>query len=152
MDSVLVRRASQADLDALLALYRELAGEKGTARPADRSDAEAVLAKILADPGRELVVAVVDGEPVGTADLLVVTNLTYGGRPWGIVENVVVAEAARRKGVGRALMQHLIALAREAGANKLQLLSGKQRTEAHELYRSVGMQALAEGFRIYFEE
>jgi GNAT superfamily N-acetyltransferase len=111
-----------------------------------------VLAEILADPRRELTVAELDGRIVGTADLLVVPNLNHHSQPWAIVENVVVADAARRKGVGRALMEHLIALARDAGCCKLQLLSGKHRAPAHALYRSVGLEAVAEGFKIYFDE
>jgi len=152
MASVVVRRASHPDLDAVLSLYAELAGAKLSAAPGDRAGAEPVLVEILADPRRELTVAELDGRIVGTADLLIVPSLNHHGQPWAIVENVVVAQAARRKGVGRALMEHLIALARGAGCCKLQLLSGKHRAQAHALYRSVGLEAVAEGFKIYFDE
>jgi GNAT superfamily N-acetyltransferase len=152
MGSVVVRRASRSDLSALLSLYEELAGDKLTAAPGDRAEAEPRLAEILADPRRELAVAILDGQLVGTADLLVVPNLTHRGEPWGIVENVIVTGAARRSGVGRALMSHLIERARADGCHKLQLLSGKHRTEAHELYRRMGLDAVAEGFKIYFDE
>jgi hypothetical protein len=37
-------------------------------------------------------------------------------------------------------------------AGKLQLLSGKHRAQAHALYRSVGLEAVAEGFEIDFDE
>jgi hypothetical protein len=43
-------------------------------------------------------------------------------------------------------------LARTAGCCKLQLVSGKPRAEAHEFYRSLGLDAVAEGFKIYFDE
>jgi GNAT superfamily N-acetyltransferase len=111
-----------------------------------------LLAEILADRARQLAVAVVDGRLVGTADLLVVRNLTHHGQPWAIVENVVVARAVRRTGVGRQLIGHLIELARAAGCYKLQLHSGKQRAEAHEFYRDLGLATVAEGFKIYFDE
>ena len=81
-----------------------------------------------------------------------VPNLTHGCEPWAIVENVIVASAARRTGVGRALLGHLIELARKAGCYKLQLVSGKHRAEAHEFYRSMGLDAVAEGFKIYLDE
>jgi GNAT superfamily N-acetyltransferase len=151
MASVVVRRASQADLGALLALYEELAGTKITAAPCDRATSKRVLADILADQRRELVVALVDSQVVGTADFLIVPNLTYHGRPWAIVENVVVADAARRTGVGKALMEHLIELARTAGCCMLQLISGKHRVEAHDFYRSMNFDAAAEGFKLYFD-
>lgn len=149
--TVLVRSALPADLDGLLALFRELAGDRGAASPADRHDAQAVLDEILADAARHLVVATIDGGVVGSADLLLVPNLTHHGKPWAIVENVIVAVATRRSGVGRELMAHLIGLARAAGCYKLQLHSGKQRTDAHRFYESLGLEPVAEGFKIYFE-
>jgi GNAT superfamily N-acetyltransferase len=152
MGDVVVRRASEADLDALLSLYGELTGSKVTAAPADRASAEPLLAEILTDPRRELAVAIVEGQVVGTADLIVISNLTHRGEPWAIVENVIVADGARRAGVGRALFEHLLEVARTAGCCKVQLLSGKHRAEAHEFYRSMGLDAAAEGFKLYFDE
>lgn len=152
MGVTVIRHASPSDLGALLSLYDELAGEKLTAVPGDLTISEPLLAEILADPRRTLIVAVRADQLVGTADILIVPNLTHRGDPWAIVENVVVAGTARRTGVGRALMEHLIGLAREAGCYKLQLVSGKQRTWAHAFYRSLGLDAVAEGFKIYFDE
>jgi GNAT superfamily N-acetyltransferase len=149
--SVLVRRARPADLEALLGLYEELAVGRAAAAPTDLVTSQRSFAELLADQSRHLVVAIVDGRVVGTADLLVVANLTHHGKPWAIVENVIVADAFRRSGVGRELMQHLIELARGAGCYKLQLISGKQRTGAHALYEGLGLEPVAEGFKIYFE-
>lgn len=152
MGVTVVRHASPSDLGALLPLYDELAGEKLTATPGDLASSEPLLAEILANSSRALIVAVLDEQLLGTADLLIVANLTHRGKPWAIVENVIVSGTARRTGVGRALMEHLIELAREAGCYKLQLVSGKHRTEAHAFYRSMGLDAVAEGFKIYFDE
>ena len=77
-----------------------------------------------------------------------VTNLTHTGRPWAVVENVVVAHVHRRRGVGRALMQEAMAQARRVGCYKVQLTSGKHRAEAHAFYRSLGFEAVAEGFKV----
>jgi hypothetical protein len=49
-------------------------------------------------------------------------------------------------------MGHVIELARTAGVYKLQLISGKHRAEAHDFYRSMSLNAVAEGFKIYFDE
>jgi GNAT superfamily N-acetyltransferase len=152
MASIAVRRASQSDLGALLSLYEELAGEKRSAAPGDRTSSETLLAEILADPRRALMVAVLDGRLIGTADLLIVPNLTHHAAPWAIVENVIVSRTERRTGVGRALMEELIDVARGAGCCKLQLLSGKHRSEAHAFYRGMGLESVAEGFKIYFDE
>jgi GNAT superfamily N-acetyltransferase len=150
MGAVTVRCAAPADIDALLALYEELA-DKATAAPGARERSEAVLAEILADPARHLMVALLAEEPVGSADLIVAANLTHGGAPWAIVENVIVAESARRRGIARELMEHVIGLAGAAGCYKVQLLSGMQREEAHRLYSSLGFAAIAQGFKLYLE-
>jgi GNAT superfamily N-acetyltransferase len=152
MRSVTIRHASQSDLGGLISLYEELAGAKTTAAPDDLASAERTLAEILSDRRRTLIVAVRDGQLIGTADLLVVANLTHHGEPWAIVENVIVAGTAHRTGVGKALIEYLIELARTAGCYKLQLVSGKQRAPAHAFYRSLGLEAVAEGFKIYFDE
>ena len=49
------------------------------------------------------------------------------------------------------LFERLIEVARAAGCCKLQLISGKHRTGAHAFYRSVGMEAVAEGFKLYYD-
>ncbi len=60
---------------------------------------------------------------VGTVDCAILPNLTRGGRAFMVVENVVVASAARRGGVGAVLMDAAVTLARAAGCYKVQLLS-----------------------------
>ena len=55
-----------------------------------------------------------------------------------IVEDVVVDESARRKGIGEALMQRALDLAREAGASGLSLTSRPDREAANRLYQSMG--------------
>jgi predicted nuclease with RNAse H fold/GNAT superfamily N-acetyltransferase len=149
---LVVRRATQSDLGALLSLYKELAAEKTTAAPGGSRVSGSVLTEILDDPHRELVVAARGSDVVGTADLLVVPNLTHRAEPWAIVENVIVSATARREGIGRALMAHLLEFAGSHGCFKVQLVSGKHRAEAHRFYRSMGLEAVAEGFKIYYDE
>src|SRR5882757_6499806 len=103
MVHVRVREAAQHDLDALLRLYDQLAEDRAESRPASQPTAALTLAAILRQPDRALLVASMANSVVGTADLLVVTNLTHKGMGWAIVENVVVDERQRGTGVGRAL-------------------------------------------------
>lgn len=100
---------------------------------------------------RAILVACRDDALVGTLDLLVVANITRGGRPWASIENVVVDAACRRQGIGRALLEVAVDLAREAGCSKLQLVSNEQRGPAHELYIRSGFTAPVRGFRRYLE-
>ena len=146
-----MREASLSDLDALLSLYQTLAGQKRSALPADRESSLSIMRDIISQPSRHLLVADLDGELAGTADMLIVSNLTHHGMPWAVIENVIVTERQRRTGVARMLFERLIETARAAGCCKLQLISGKHRTGAHAFYRSVGMEAVAEGFKLYYD-
>ena len=97
--AVHVRPAATDDLPRVLELLAQL----HPSRPEVPSvvDAGATWSQMLAEPGRTVFVAEVDGDVRGTADLLLVANLTRDARPWSIVENVVVDEVARGKGGGR---------------------------------------------------
>jgi GNAT superfamily N-acetyltransferase len=148
--AIQVRPAVIADLPVVLDLYEQL-GEGAGTPPATLEQALTVFDDLTAQPGRTLLVAVLDGAVVGTADLLVVSpNLHHLGRPWAIVEYVVVDRHARRQGAGRALMLDVVRRAREAGCERLQLVSNRKRVAAHDFYRAIGFEDSALGFRWYF--
>jgi GNAT superfamily N-acetyltransferase len=106
---------------------------------------------ITSDRARHLCVATDGDEVVGTAELIVVPNLTHQARPWAVIENVIVGDATRGRGAGAALLEHLVDLARASGCYKVQLHSGKQRLDAHRLYQRIGFRPVAEGFKLYFD-
>jgi GNAT superfamily N-acetyltransferase len=151
MTQIEVRQAQPEDLTALLALYRELTDGTPSAAPAADEISRGALERVLAQVGRHLLVAVREGQVIGTADLVIVPNITHRGTPWGVVENVVVALSARRRGTARALFAEIERIARAAGCHKVGLLSGKHRPDAHNFYRSVGYEASCEGFKLYFD-
>jgi GNAT superfamily N-acetyltransferase len=83
--------------------------------------------------------------------LLVMPNLGYDCRPTAFIEAMVVDESHRRRGVGRLLVERLLADAAAAGCHKVQLLTHKRHAHdgAHDFYRALGFTAEAEGFRLY---
>jgi GNAT superfamily N-acetyltransferase len=93
------------------------------------------LQAIVADPAVTLLVARDDEEIVGTTTVIVYTT------PFWIkarLDEVVVDEAARGKGVGEALVKASLDLAREKGVEVVELQSGVQRAAAHRLYARLG--------------
>jgi GNAT superfamily N-acetyltransferase len=107
------------------------------------------LAALLDDPRYHLLVLEAGGEVLGTCALYVVPNLSHGGAPWSIVENVVVDERARSEGYGELLMAEAERLAREAGAYRLSLMSNARRTQAHRFYNRIGYAPSHQGFTKY---
>ena len=55
-----------------------------------------------------------------------------------IVEDVIVDDSMRRRGIAKALMKSAIEIARDAGANGVALTSNPQRVEANHLYQNMG--------------
>jgi ribosomal protein S18 acetylase RimI-like enzyme len=78
-----------------------------------------------------------NGEIVG-ALTLAVYRVPTGVR--SIVEDVVVDERFRRKGIAKALINHAVELARKAGASHISLTSNPNRGAANLLYQHMGFQ------------
>lgn len=57
-----------------------------------------------------------------------------------IIEDMVVDETMRRRGIGEALVQRAIELARRAGAGNVSLSSNPQRVAANQMYQSMGFE------------
>jgi len=57
-----------------------------------------------------------------------------------IVEDVIVDHSMRRRGIGEALVQKAIELARQAGAEGVSLTSNPKRDAANRLYQSMGFE------------
>ncbi|MFD7865114.1 GNAT family N-acetyltransferase [Streptomyces sp. NPDC059783] len=144
---ITVRFAAGHDLPALLALYGELNPDDSDL---PRETAEIVWKHIASQEGRTVLIAETEDAVVGTADCLVMPNLTRGGRGILFVENVVVAGAGRRRGVGRHLLEAAVRLGEEAGCYKVQLLAADD-AYVHTFYAACGFEPLAQGFRRYIE-
>jgi ribosomal protein S18 acetylase RimI-like enzyme len=143
--AVTIRAATPADVEALVRLLEQL----HPAFPANRALARSVLETMLSQNGRRVLVAETEGQVRGTADLIIVPNLTHDASPWAIVENLVVDEQSRGRGIGRSLMDDIVRRAEDAGCYMIQLVSLKHRTDAHAFYGHNDFQPVAEGLRRY---
>jgi GNAT superfamily N-acetyltransferase len=149
-----IRDAQPADVPRLLVLLQQLSEQstipEAEVRPASEAH-YAALRRITEDPNARLLVAEQDGRVIGTLTLYVMPNLSHGGAPFAIVENVVVDETVRGGGYGRRLMAHAEALARAAGCYKVSLTSNHKRDRAHAFYAHIGYASSHKGFTRYIE-
>lgn len=79
--------------------------------------------------------------PDKSAPITGVLTLILYRVPTGIrarIEDVVVDETMRGKGIGEALLRHALNMAREVGANGVTLTSNPKREAANRLYRRLG--------------
>ena len=148
MPSHVVRAAFVDDAPALIELYRQMVPE---AEMPSTEAAAGVIQELSDREGHHLLVAEVDGKVVGTVTLVVVPNITHAARPWAQVENMVVLDEYRRRGIGRALIERCAELTRKAGGYDMQLISSAHRKEAHAFYESCGFRPDPRGFRMFIE-
>jgi GNAT superfamily N-acetyltransferase len=112
--TIAVRAATPADLPLIAALIRELAEYEKLAGEV-RFD-EAALGEHLfgARAAAEVVIGEADGEAAAFA-LFFPNFSTFEGKPGLYLEDLFVRPAARGRGLGKALLSHLAALAVERG-------------------------------------
>lgn len=127
---MLVRALTQADGEDALALYTDLTVGPKTTRLED-------FARVLAHPDTWIFGAEIDDQIVSMATLHLLPNVTWGGRPYGLVENVVTKTSHQKQGFGRAVMTHLLEVARQRNAYKVMLQTGGGRV-AEGFYAACG--------------
>jgi GNAT superfamily N-acetyltransferase len=110
--AITVRDAKAGDLGRLIELYDELAEGDPARTPGDAASVRPTMGQILTDSDHHLCVASVSGTVVGAAEMIVVPSLTHRGRPWAMIENIIVDGSTRGNGVGTRLLEHLLAIAR----------------------------------------
>ena len=98
------------------------------------------LIALLNAEGSTILVA---SEPDENGEIVGILSLTVYRVPTGIrsiIEDVVVDQKMRRRGIGEALVRRAIELAREAGASGVALTSNPQREAANQLYQAMGFE------------
>lgn len=145
--SIEIRPATGADLPHVLRLLGEMYPEDPALSGARSTR---IWAEIQAQSGRSLLVAQDPaGHLVGTVDCVVMPNLSRGGRPRLVMENLVVSESHRRRGVGRLLLEEVRRTAGREDCYKIQFLAAED-AYVHAFYRSCGFsQWEGGGFYLY---
>ncbi len=83
------------------------------------------------------ILAEVAGRIVGFASLRIVPFLSED-TPYAELTEIYVERLYRRQGIGRALVRHAEAMARERGATALSLLTGLDNGDAQAFYQALG--------------
>ena len=90
--------------------------------------------------------------PDESGEIAGILSLTVYRVPTGIrsiVEDVIVEENLRGRGIGKALLEYAIILARKSGANGITLTSNPRREAANHLYQSMGFERHQTNVYIY---
>jgi GNAT superfamily N-acetyltransferase len=135
---VSVRRAAAADAAAIAVLL----GELGYATAA----AEVERGLEAFDAGRSAVLVAEDAGAVAGVLTLYMVPVLHEPGDWCRVTALVVGEAARRRGLARALVSEAEAIARSYGCVRIEVTSALHRDGAHDFYRGMGFGRVSEHF------
>jgi len=146
MNGVTIAPASEADIPELIDLLAVLFSIEQDFSP-DTDKQRRGLAALLASPTGHIAIARdTTSRAVGmaTAQLLI---STAEGAPSAWIEDVVVQEDFRGKGLGRALLDAVLDWARNQGAVRAQLLADLDNAPALAFYERVGWRPTRLGAR-----
>ena len=140
-----IERVTEIDENILKAFQYfipELTSEK------DRIPTTENLENVTSSPNNYLLVAKENDDIIGTLTL-VFYWVPSGVKAW--IEDVIVDDKARGKEVATALIWHALNLARENGAEKVDLSSRPWREAANNLYLKLGFEKRETNmYRLYF--
>lgn len=128
--AIVIRVAGVSDADEIAELTGQLGYEVATAT------LEARLSRILSRSDQQLLVAELDGLPVGWVHALISEHVESGAVV--LIGGLVVDRNHRRKGIGSMLMAQAEAWARQQGCSIVRLWSSSVRTASHRFYEDLG--------------
>jgi GNAT superfamily N-acetyltransferase len=144
-DELNIRDAQPDDLPELQALYLHLSPDDAICPP---DEAITILERFLLYPGSAILIGKLGDILVVSCTLVVIPNLTRGGKPYGLIENVVTHADWRNRGLGRMILRAATERAWAAGCYKVMLMTGAKKPSTLEFYKSAGFEQSKTGFQI----
>ena len=141
---VRIRPATKNDITSILDLLYELDRPK----PKTKSEQTAFEGKITQYiKQKQLFLAIHDSKPVGLVSVMLVPKLNHA-KPELYIPDLVVSSHHRRAGIGKALINHCIMMAKKKKCFRIRLESGNKRVVAHKFYDSLGFEQYAKTYRL----
>jgi GNAT superfamily N-acetyltransferase len=145
MSDLLIRPAERADLTALADLYRHLNAEDERCPPARAAE---VFEQFLLYRGSAILMGFAGDALVTSCTVVVIPNLTRGGTPYALIENVVTHADHRNRGFGKAILTAAVERAWAEGCYKVMLMTGSKEPATLAFYEAAGFEQSKTGFQI----
>ena len=139
----LIRPFEPADAGAFAALNLRWIEQLFAVEEEDRRQLERPQETILAKGGA-ILIAVADGEVVGTGALIPVSHPGDDARLWAEIVKMATAPHAQNRGIGAAILDGLIDVAGAMGVDALWLETNDSLTAATALYERKGFRPLSQ--------
>ncbi len=113
-----IREATLDDKEQVMDLFRQLMDEATAESPINQPSSETTFREVIETDKGDIFVAVEDGTMLGLVTLAYPTTIRCGG-VYASIEEFIVTEQARGKGVGGRLLEAAITRATEVGCPEL---------------------------------
>jgi GNAT superfamily N-acetyltransferase len=142
--SLSIRVATEQDAAALQDLYLHLSEDNSRCSEAV---AQGIITKLGLYEGSAILIGDVDGNMVSSCTVVVIPNLTRGGMPYAVIENVVTHGDHRGKGYGKAMLDAASDRAWLYGCYKVMLSTGSKKPSTLAFYEDAGFEQSKTGFQ-----
>lgn len=133
-----IREARLEDLEAIALLLDQLVGVTAQHGPVERASMKNSYETMLCSPEiYRNYLAVEDEGVVGLISLVLYKTLLHAGGT-ALINELVIVEGARGRGIGRRLVQRAMAVAREQGMDEIEVGTETDNATARRFYGSVG--------------
>jgi len=130
------RIGNMNDLTGILELYKQLENSNGSSFTVN--EANKIWDENIENNNIKYFIAKEENKILGSLYICIIPNLSNNGKSIGFIENVIIDEKYRNKGIGKKLMEMAVEYAKENNCYKVTLQSGIIRTEAHKFYEKIG--------------
>ena len=140
-NKIFIRTATEKDMPAIFALIKELAEFEKLADQIKTTEAELGKTLFGKDKFVEILLADCDGEIVGQA-LFFKNFSTFLGKPGIYLEDLYVKPEMRGQGIGKALLDKIIAIAKERNYGRVEWSVLDWNEPAIDFYKKIGAKPL----------
>jgi ribosomal protein S18 acetylase RimI-like enzyme len=131
--TIQIRYCEVGDFEGVQKLLKQLWPDVNS----NPAELQIVFERAVASEAQKLIVAIAENSIVGFCSLTLKNNLWQAGN-LGVVDELVVDNQYRAKGIGKSLMEKITEAARENKCKRIELDSSIHRTAAHQFYEHIG--------------
>ncbi|MDP4143832.1 MAG: GNAT family N-acetyltransferase [Bacillota bacterium] len=143
---MIIEKLKVEDIQSLLDLYKELVTFKNSLE-----ESVEIYKEMLNNDKYILLAAKNENELIGSALGICCKSLATSGKPFLVIEDVIVKGGLRGMGIGKKLFEALDEFAKENNCAYSILVSSDFRKEAHAFYENLGFVDGVKGFRKMYE-